>query len=180
MSMMMVDIRNSVALSAEITPTAYARLVAAMREDVLTILEETDGFVLEFQGDCVFGVWPPGFVGPSHAAKAIEAAGLATQIFSRRDSSSYVGIGVHTGPIYVGTLSAPGGRFFGIGAFGLNVNILARLTHAAAAGEALVSTATFETAGVPLPADRVRQESLKGIDVPVSAVSLRRPELAAP
>ena len=181
MSMMMADIRGSVALSAQTTATDFARLVVAMRNDVARILEETDGFLLEFQGDSVFAVWPPGFVGPKHASLAIRAAEMATRLFSPRADGTPlpIGIAVHTGPIYIGTV-AVGSTMKGIGAFGLEVNILARLAAAAAPGEVLVSAATYSAAGLPLPAEGLRSEVLKGVDAPVQAVSIRAAGASAP
>ncbi len=173
MSMMMVDIRNSVQQSAHTSPANFAKLVTAMRGDILDVLARTDGFVLEYQGDSVFAVWPPGFLGANHAEKALEAAELAARLASTPGHlTAGVGMAVHTGNIFIGTVSAPGGRMQGIGAFGLDVNLLARLTHAARSGEVLVSTETFKAAGRPVPVDRLRTEELKGIDHPVEAVVL--------
>lgn len=180
MSMMMADIRGSVALSAQTTATDFARLVVAMRNDVARVLEETDGFLLEFQGDSVFAVWPPGFVGPNHARQALKAAELASRLFSARPDGTPlpIGIAVHTGPIFIGTV-AVGSTMKGIGAFGLEVNILARLAAAAAKGEILVSEATYAAAGLPMPTEGVRSEVLKGVEAPVQAVSIRAAGLAA-
>ncbi|MFN3847157.1 MAG: adenylate/guanylate cyclase domain-containing protein [Paracoccaceae bacterium] len=174
MSMMMVDIRDSVALSGQISPTDFARLVMALRDDMARILDQTDGFLLEFQGDSVFAVWPPGFVGPSHAQKALRAAELAQQMFaSRKDrKAAPVGVAVHTGPVYIGTVSGAGGRLQGISAFGLEVNILARLAAAARPGEVLVSAAAYAAANTPMPVGHHRSEVLKGVDHPVEVAVL--------
>jgi adenylate cyclase len=175
MSMMMVDIRSSVELSARYPAREFARLVSGMREDMLAILDRTDGFVLEYQGDSVFAVWPPGFVGPRHAEKAIATAEAAVRHFSSEgagDDQPPVGIGVHTGPVYIATISAPGRTLSGIGAFGLEVNVLARLAAAASPGEALLSVAAYDAAGRTIPTDRLRDETFKGIDHAVPAVRL--------
>lgn len=174
MSMMMADIRGSVALSGQTTPTDFARLVLAMREDVARILAETDGFLLEFQGDSVFAVWPPGFVGPGHARQALRAAELASRLFLARGSGDPlpIGVAVHTGTIFIGTVSV-GSKMQGIGAFGHEVNILARLAGAAAAGEVLISAATYASAGRPIPAEDLCSKVLKGVDTPVQFASLR-------
>ena len=167
MSMMMVDIRGSVVLSSQTSAQDFSRLVLAMRNDMAKILQETDGFLLEFQGDSVFAVWPPGFVGPDHARQSIRAAEMAARLFAATDQRGPlpVGIGVHTGNIFIGTV-AVGGSMKGIGAFGLGVNILARLSAAAAPGEVLVSADTYAAAGLPI-AEPVRSETLKGLDTPV-------------
>jgi adenylate cyclase len=182
MPMMMADIRNSVALSGQTSATNFARLVMAMREDLATILGKTDGFILEFQGDSVFAVWPPGFVGPSSAAHAIRAAELAARMFSARGDrgAAPIGVAFHTGTAFIGTVSAAGGKMQGISAFGLDVNILARLAAAARPGEVLVSAATYAAAGLPMPPDGRRQEVLKGVDTSVEVASLSPAVAIAP
>ncbi len=174
MSMMMVDIRDSVALSGKVSATEFARLVMALRDDMAKILDRTDGFLLEFQGDSVFAVWPPGFVGPSHAQLALRAADLARQMFSlRKDrAAAPVGVAVHTGPVFIGTVAGAGGRLQGISAFGLEVNILARLAAAARPGEVLASAAAYSAANVPMPVEHQRSEVLKGVDYPVEVAAL--------
>lgn len=180
MAMMMIDIRNSVELSAKTSPRDFARLVMAMRSDVHDLLDQTDGFVLEYQGDSVFAVWPPGFVGGQHCQKALEAAELAARKAQRRSHlMADIGIAVHFGTVYIGTVADVAGNMSGISAFGYDVNLLARLAHAARPGEVLVSTATYEGAGRPVPAKPRLFDALKGIDTTVSAVSLGQPTLTA-
>jgi adenylate cyclase len=174
-SMMMIDIRDSVGLSARNSPREFARLVGEMRKDVMEILRMTDGFVLEFQGDSVFAVWPPGFVGETHASKAVTAAEEAVKRFSRLAASGSpvaVGMGIHTGQVFVGTVCAAAGKLNGISAFGLDVNLVARLAAAAAPGEALITSSTYTSAGRDASNSAVRMLALKGIEDEVSAVVL--------
>ena len=83
-----------------------------------------------------------------------------------------VGVAFHTGPAFIGTVSAAGGKMQGISAFGLEVNILARLAAAARPGEVLVSAATYAAAGAPMPVEGRRREVLKGVYAPVDVVVL--------
>ncbi|MFN3276291.1 MAG: adenylate/guanylate cyclase domain-containing protein [Paracoccus sp. (in: a-proteobacteria)] len=174
MSMMMVDIRGSVELSGRLSARDYANMVIAMRDEVAQVLDRTDGFLLEFQGDSVFAVWPPGFVGEAHAEKALRAAGLARQMIATRGEGkgAPIGVAVHTGEIFIGTVSGAGGRLEGISAFGLEVNVMARLAAAAAPGEVLVSAATYAAAGAPMPEGARRTETLKGVEAPVEVAVL--------
>lgn len=178
MAMMMIDIRNSVELSAKTSPKDFARLVMAMRTDVHELLDKTDGFVLEYQGDSVFAVWPPGFVNGQHCQKAIEAAELAARRASQHSHlMADIGVAVHTGTVYIGTVADVAGNMAGISAFGYDVNLLARLAHAARPGEVLVSTATYAAAGRPLPTQPRLFDTLKGIETPVQAISLGQPAM---
>ena len=83
-----------------------------------------------------------------------------------------IGVAFHTGPVFIGTVSAAGGKMQGISAFGLEVNILARLAAAARPGEVLVSAATYAAAGAPMPVEGRRREVLKGVYAPVDVVVL--------
>ncbi|MDW4551219.1 adenylate/guanylate cyclase domain-containing protein [Defluviimonas sp. D31] len=163
MSMMMVDVRNSVELSSRLSPSEFARTVLAMRSAVSDALARTDGFVLEYQGDSVFAVWPPGFVGSDHARKALAATDLVLARLQQLPKAAPVGIGVHTGRAYIGTASTNDGDMLSISAFGLDVNLLARVTHAAQQGEALATPEVFRYAGRVPGSLSTRTLELKGI-----------------
>lgn len=169
MAMMMVDIRDSVSLSGQVSAREFAALVMDLRDEVAKVLDQTEGFLLEFQGDSVFAVWPPGFVGADYAAKALKAADLAGQMIRKRAEgrAAPVGIAVHAGKVFIGAVSAAGGRIQGISAFGLEVNVLARLAAAAQPGEILASAATYAAAGHEMPTATRRHEVLKGVSQPV-------------
>ena len=172
MSMLMVDIRGSVQLSNRLAPAEFAQQVIATRGELHEIFNRNDAFVLEYQGDSVFAVWPPGFVGPRHAALALTAARqIAAMGASRSADKPAVGASAHSGNVYIGTIPDAGGQMAGFGAFGADVNMLGRLTHAAQPGEVLVSRTLFELAGEPLTGSLQRIQ-LKGFDEPAEVVSL--------
>lgn len=179
MSMMLVDIRGSVALSDRMSSADYARVVVETRRELHGIFERTDAFVLEYQGDSVFAVWPPGFVGPGHATQALEAADLLVGLAKQRPGrAAELGAGVHSGPIFIGTVPDAGGRMRGIGVFGLNVNVLGRLSHAAGPGEVLVSREAYAAAHREPPEGALEPRPVKGLDAPIAAVTLRaEPEM---
>lgn len=173
LSMLMVDVRGSTAMADRLPGAEMARRILAMRELLHDILVRTKGFVLEYQGDSLFAVWPPGFVGENHAEKALEAARLLSGAQEQSErAGTPIGTGVHTGQVYLGTIPDTGGRLRGIGAFGRNVNLLARLSQAASSGQVLVSAAAFEAAGEPISSEQVQRLTLKGLETPVDVVAL--------
>ncbi len=175
MSMLIMDIRDSVPMSAELSPKDFAATVNAVRDAVTDTLCEHDGFVLEFQGDSIFAVWPPGFSGDDHAKKAIAAAESAVRTLVRKagsDQTVPIGMAVHTGEVYIGTVTAAGGRMQGISAFGYDVNLVARLAAQAAPGEALISKAACDAAQRPAEPDQTVSKDLKGVEGPTEAVVL--------
>ena len=84
-----------------------------------------------------------------------------------------IGIGVHTGIAYVGTVSGIEGSVQDVTALGDNVNITARLASQAGAGEALISEAACTAAGVEFSTVEQRQLHLKGKTEPVSVRVLK-------
>jgi adenylate cyclase len=111
--------------------------------------------------------------GDDHAWKAIDASTAllrATGHGSREREWIPVGIGVHTGVAFVGSVGDKGVTDFT--ALGDAVNTAARLASAAAAGEVLVSTAASFAAGIDEISERRRLE-LRGRTEPVEVIVLR-------
>ena len=138
MTLLFADIRQSGKMAAELGTAAFAAKVNRFYDAVIDILMDTDGFVVELRGDCVAGAYPPGFSGADHAAKAIKAAKRIVE--RKRGDDPEFGVGVHTGPVFIGTVSAAGGRLNEISVFGDAVNMAAHLGDVAGPGEALIST----------------------------------------
>ena len=84
-----------------------------------------------------------------------------------------IGIGVHTGVAYVGTVIGAEGSAKDITALGDNVNVTARLASRAGAGEAFVSEAAYVSAGLSGEDVEQRQLELKGKSEPVGVRVLK-------
>lgn len=165
MSVLYVDVRNSVETASGAATADVAKRINTFLAVATDIITKNDGFIMAFYGDCVVAVWPPGFVGPKHREKALAAARKLSQAFDA-DSHIPAGTGVHTGPVYICTVTAGQGTFRDVSIFGHVVNVTARLAGEAAPGKALASADVLgETEGAkPL--------TLKGIDKPVLAATL--------
>src|SRR5262245_3825497 len=74
LSLIFVDLRGSVALAERSTPAHYARHMTGAVQAAVQAIDAADGFVIELRGDCVVGIYAPGFCGPHHASKAAAAA----------------------------------------------------------------------------------------------------------
>jgi len=175
LSMLFCDLRGSVELSSKMSPREFTQLIMRMRAIVLEKLWKHDGFVLQFQGDSVIGVWPPGFVGPDHAKKAVAAAReIADALAQERDKGQEIpaGIGVHTDTVYLCTVASANGALQEISAFGEGVNIAARLSAVAGAGEVFLSEAIISAAELAGQGIEVQDFTLKGIDRHVRAARL--------
>lgn len=170
MSVLFADIRSSTSFAHQSAPKDVSERVNRFLDDATRIITDNDGFILAFYGDCIVATWPPGFTGPDHAKKALTAAREVADGADQGDDPIPVGVGVHTGEVYIGTVQAQRGLFRDVSIFGVNVNVTARLAGAAAAGEAIASADILSATG-----DTTRQArafDLKGIPEPVMAARL--------
>ena len=172
MSILFVDIRNSTQYAEGAEPAAVSRRVNAFLDVATEIITNQDGFIMAFYGDCVVAVWPPGFSGKDHAEKALNAARdmtRTTNIVDENGEAIPVGIGVHTGEVYIGTVEAAKGLFRDVSIFGKNVNLTARLAAKANASEALISDTAMLASGSSTRDLENRSLDLKGFSEPVTA-----------
>ena len=167
-------IRNGLAGFVSHSPHVRYELLIGSTDTVVAALWQHDGFVLEFQGDSVIGVWPPGFSGKDHALKAVAAARSMARTLARQEDAGddpiRAGIGLHTGTAFLCTFSAASGLLQEVGAFGQAMNIAARLSALAEPGQILATRAVCDAARQAPPP--LRQVTLKGIDEPVEITAL--------
>jgi adenylate cyclase len=128
-------------------------------------------------GDQVIGLFAPRFAGRDHAEVALEAASEllhATGHGTGMDPWIEIGVGVHTGVVYVGAVGSSNG-VNEIAVLGSGANLAARLSSQAADGEILVSPETVEAARLPGKVGASRTVRLKGIKKPLPVRVLSAP-----
>ena len=176
LSLLFADLRQSTELSATMSAAAFGRTLNAFYGIASHAVEARGGSVDKYLGDGVFALFIPGFTGPDHAARAIEAARGIQRDLSQpvelggTTSTLPVGIGVHTGMAYVGVVGRAG-DLTDFTALGEAVNVAARLSSAADAGEVLISDAALTASGVPHEGLQRRELELKGVAGMVAAWS---------
>jgi adenylate cyclase len=151
LSIAFVDVRHSTELAEQLGAMAFGTAMKAFYKTASHVFHESDGFVVSLIGDAVVALFPPGFCGPAHARKAIESAEnlIRAKQFTMPDGSQVeVGVGVSTGPAFVGTMAEGPTGVDEVSALGESVNLAARLSHFAKAGEALISDATCANAKI--------------------------------
>lgn len=163
-SMLFVDVRGSTSLAETMSAADFSRAMNRFYRQATDVLVRTDAFIDKLVGDEVMALYFPLFTGPDHAGAAIRAARelLEVSLAGSRHPELPIGIGVHTGLAFVGTVSGVEGTVTDITALGDNVNIAARLASAAGPGEALISEAALRQADVECAEAEKRQLSLKG------------------
>jgi adenylate cyclase len=141
-------------LAEGISPSAFRTLLGRFYDASSRVLVDHDAIVDKFVGDEVFAIFIPELAHEEHAARAIDAGLKLLRAMGYGEPGGPwlpIGIGVHTGIAYVGSVGD--GTVPEFTALGDIVNTTARLASAAAAGELLVTDAAalaarFETAGM--------------------------------
>ncbi|HEU0294921.1 MAG TPA: adenylate/guanylate cyclase domain-containing protein [Anaerolineales bacterium] len=165
MSMLFVDVRGSTALSEQMTPIEFQKLINRFYVGTTNAIAEEDGLVEKLAGDAVAAFWGAGFAGQDYVARTIRAAQNISQRMQKQNIP--VGIGVHAGVAYFGAMGSAEG-LVDISAIGEEVNTAARLASKAAAGEIIVSEKALAQAGIDGSRLESRRLELKGLSEPMS------------
>jgi adenylate cyclase len=170
LTLLFADIRGSTTLAERVGPTEFHRLVNRFYQVSTAILVETDALIDKLIGDEVVALYAPGIAGAGSAAKAVEAARKMLTATGHADAEGPwlpIGIGVHTGLVYVGAVGSRDGQS-DITVLGDAANTAARLASQAGPGEVLVTEDACRAAGIGPGAGETRTLQLKGRVQPVT------------
>jgi adenylate cyclase len=170
MSMLFADVRGSTALSEQMSPTDFSRLINRFYTRSTKAIVEEDALVEKLSGDAVAAFWGAGFAGPHYVRRTVQVAQHVASIMAKE--SIPVGIGVHSGVAYFGAMGTAEG-LTDITAVGEEVNTAARLAAQAAPGEIVVSEQALRAAGIDGGEYESRSLALKGIEQPVPVRVMR-------
>jgi adenylate cyclase len=168
------DVRGSTTLAEQVSPAAFHSLIDRFHKVASTAVIDSDGLVDRLVGDEVVGLYMP-IVG-DHARLAVQGALELLKETGHGDAGGPwvpVGIGIHTGIAYVGSVGLGHQQEFT--ALGDAVNVAARLASAAGAGELLVSEDAYRHAGLDLGETEHRRLELKGRSEPIDVRVVRVP-----
>jgi len=173
-TLLFADVRGSTSLAERLPPRDFNRLMGRFYDTAAKVLMEHDAFVDKFVGDEIIGIFVPALATEAHARRGVDAA-LALLRATGHGSAGGpwvpVGVGVNSGTAYVGSIGQ--GDDTELTAMGDIVNVTARLSSVASAGEILVTTAGAAAAGLEPGLER-RSLQLKGKTEPVEVVVLGR------
>lgn len=175
LTMLFADVRGSTNIAETMSAREFSRLINRFYTIASHVLIQTDAMVDRLLGDQAIGLFIPGFAGPEHPRKAVEAAQELLRLTGHREDKGPwlpVGVGIHTGTAYVGVVGGEQSTM-DFTALGDNVNIAARLASEASAGEILFSEATYTAARLSLGDLEQRQLELKGKSEPIGVRVLR-------
>lgn len=176
LTMLFVDVRGSTTLAETMNATQFSRLMNRFYEAAINTLVHADAFIDKLVGDEVTALFIPGFAGKEHARRAVDASQALLRVTGYGESGGPwvpVGVGVHTGIAWVGSIAGASGAAADFTALGDNVNIAARLASKAGPGEALISEATCQAAQMEVQGLERRELDLKGKSESVNVRVLR-------
>jgi adenylate cyclase len=171
LTMLFVDVRGSTTIAEQMDTSEFSRLMNRFYEAAINVLVHADAFIDKLVGDEVTALFVPGFAGEEHARKAVEAGQKLLRVTGHGDVGGPwvpVGVGVHTGTAWVGSIVGASGEAADFTALGDNVNIAARLASNAAQGEVIASEDTFAAAQLDPVQLEKRDLALKGKSEKVS------------
>lgn len=170
MAMLFADIRDSTGLSERMSPIEFSRLINRFYTAASKLIADEDGLVDKLVGDEIVAFWGAGFAGDRYIRRAILVARKLSRLLI--EESIPVGIGVHAGVAFFGSMGAADG-LTDITALGDEVNTAARIASKAGAGELLVSEQALMRAEIDAGAYEPRLLELKGISRPVAVRVIR-------
>jgi len=174
-TMLFADVRGSTQLAEQMSALEFGRLINRFYRVATHVLIQSDAMVDRLVGDEAIGLFIPGFAGPEHPVRAIEAAQELLKQTGHHDAKGPwlpVGVGVHTGPAFVGVVGDEESTA-DFTALGDNVNIAARLASQAGPGEILISEASYAAAHLNNEDLERRDLELKGKSEPIGVRILR-------
>src|SRR5712691_3122028 len=168
------DVRGSTPMAERLGAPGLHDLMDRFYSEGVDALIHGGALVERFMGDQIVGYFVPGYAGRDHPRRALETGLEVLRITGNVGGGAAwlpVGVGVHTGTAFIGTVGRPGG-LIELTALGEDVNVAARLASEATAGEIVCSETAFRSAGVDLASER-RVVTLKGVSEPVSVRVIR-------
>jgi adenylate cyclase len=166
LTLLFADVRGSTALAESMGTRAFRGLLDRFYHEMTKVLLAHDAVIDKFVGDEVVALFIPALASADHARRGIEAAREVLRATGHRQASEPwipVGVGVHSGSAYVGSI---GDAVTDFTAIGDTVNVTARLASAAATGEILVSEDAALRAGLTETSE-TRTLNLRGRNEPL-------------
>jgi adenylate cyclase len=162
-TLLFADIRGSTQLAESMAPADFRGRMDRFYNTATDVLVAHEAIVDKFVGDEVIGIFIPALTEGNHASQAIDAGMELLRATGHGTDTPWapVGVGINTGPAYVGAVGTADHIEFT--ALGDAVNITGRLASLAGAGEILLTEATARSAALsPTDARERRRLDLRG------------------
>ncbi|WP_172842040.1 adenylate/guanylate cyclase domain-containing protein [Bradyrhizobium lablabi] len=167
-AVLFADVRGSTQFAASMRPAEFAALIQRFFKTATEIFTWTDAIIDKMVGDEVIGIFVPGLIGPDYRRRAVAAGLKLLRATGHADPAGpwlSIGVGVHAGETFLGSIGAEGGAYqFAV--LGDTMNFGARLVAAAKGGEMVLSEAVWKDVSGEVAA-QPRSLELKGYAGPV-------------
>lgn len=168
MSVLFADIRGFTPLTEGMEPQAVIALLNECMEELAAAVDEVAGTVDKYIGDELMAFFGAPNAQPDHAFRAVSAAvrmrdgidALNRRRVARGETPVGVGIGIASGAAVAGMMGSTDRMDYTV--LGSVVNLAARLTSAAQAGEIIIGENTRKAAGSACITTSLGGRSLKG------------------
>jgi adenylate cyclase len=155
-------------------PAEFAALMQRFFRIATTVFTKSDAMVDKMVGDEVIGIYLPGLTGSDYRQRVVAAGLELLRATGHNDPAGpwlSIGVGVHAGKTFVGSIGVEGGNYQ-FSALGDPMNFCARLVAAAKGGEMITSEAVWKDVSDNISAEP-RSLELKGYSEPVKAYVAR-------
>ncbi|MFY9928918.1 MAG: adenylate/guanylate cyclase domain-containing protein [Streptosporangiaceae bacterium] len=177
-TVLMSDIRSYSTIAEHADPSQLAGQLNTHRAAMNQAILGQSGTVMQFVGDAVMAVFGAPFPQPDHADRAVVAAlamhAAQSEINTRWQGDGLppfgLGLGLSTGEAAAALLGSVERLEYTL--VGDTVNLSQRLQQLAAAGETVMSEATFKALRADVPATALGAQLVKGRDTPVFAYKI--------
>ena len=140
------DLRNFTRFSEQTRPEAVVHILNTHFDKMVQLINQHNGFVVDFLGDSLFAVFGAPDGDPEHASKAVSCA-IEMQLLRQQMNLAEtdlppleMGIGINTGPCVVGNMGALIRIKYGV--VGHAVNLASRIESFTVGGQVLISEST--------------------------------------
>ena len=180
-ALLYADVRGSTQLAAGMSPAEFAALMQRFFRTATAVFNRSDAVVDKMVGDEVIALYLPALTGADYRKRAVKAGLDLLRVTGHSDPRGPwlpIGVGVHAGKAFVGSIGVEGGNY-PFTALGDAMNFGARLVSAAGRGEMVVSQAVLGDIPDDLAVER-RSLELKGYAQPVDVGIIRVARDASP
>ena len=180
LTVLYADIRDSTTLAERTDPELLVEFVNDFLGRMTEIIMSHEGTLDKFVGDEVMALFSAPFPQPDHALRAVRV-GLEMQTAhqavletwqTRGLGSAPIGVGIATGELTVGEMGCPQRTDYSV--IGRAASLGSRICGAAAAGQVLISQATYDLVKGQVQATPITGLQLKGVDHDVTAYHVTR------
>jgi adenylate cyclase len=180
LSVLYADIRGSTTLAERTDPELLVEFINDYLSRMTEIIMSHEGTLDKFVGDEVMALFSAPFPQPDHALRAARV-GLEMQTAHQAVLETWqtrglgpapIGVGIATGELTVGEMGCPQRTDYSV--IGRAANLGSRICKAAAAGQVLISQATYDLIKGQVQATPITGLQLKGVDHDVTAYHVTR------